>query len=147
MRLLFVTAPDLGSRLIRAADGGNASHVGVQLSDGSVIDSTWTHGGVRAWSEADFWAAHKGRRLVDAVSLVVPREHQADAFLRDQVGRPYDKTGLLGFVVWHDFSEPDAWYCSELAAQAAIVGGRTLADRPRRIGVRLLHEVARAWAV
>ena len=37
------------------------------------------------------------------------------AWLRAQVGKPYDWTALLSWIVRRDWQEPDAWFCSELS--------------------------------
>lgn len=141
MRLLFVTSPGIVSPIIRAFEGGSASHVGVVL-DGCVMDATLKHG-TQLWTMDEFLSRHT---VVDDVEFQVPDESLARWFAYKQLGKPYDWTGLLGFLLWRDWSEDDSWYCSELAMAAAMTGGKRLADDHRRIGVRMLHELARAWA-
>lgn len=143
MRFLFTTQPGIPSAAIRAVDGGMASHVGIVTTGGAVVDSTFLHRGVRMWRR-DEWL--RKRTLVADVEFALPNEAAAHLWLLDQVGKPYDWTALVGWLLWRDWSEDDSWYCSELAIAAALVGGKTLADRPRRIGPRLAHELAAAWA-
>ena len=39
-------------------------------------------------------------------------------FLLSQEGKPYDLTGIFGFVADRNWDEPDSWFCSELVAAA-----------------------------
>ena len=43
-------------------------------------------------------------------------------FLNAQVGKAYDILGLLAFLRRKKSEDPDKWFCSELAAAAAVVG-------------------------
>lgn len=141
MRALFVTSDRVSSRLIRAADGGPASHCGVLLPSGGVLDSTFTHGGVRVRSLLDFLADH---RLVADIPLALPDPDAALAWGLAQVGKPYDWTALAGMALWRDWQQDDAWYCSENLAGLCVMGGWTLAGRPRRIGVHMVLELCHA---
>jgi uncharacterized protein YycO len=125
---------------IRAFEGGEAGHVGIRVGD-EVTHSAWMQGGVLRHDVPTFLA---GRVIVAEVPLTLPNPEAADTWLAQQVLKPYDLTALLGFLMWRDWSHDDKWYCSELAAAYMLEGGATLAGRHRRIGVRLLHEVAYA---
>lgn len=144
MRAIFTTSPALGSALIRAREGGTASHVGLVVGD-RVIDATWTHGGVRAWW-LDQWVTMENRRVVEDIEFPVPNPEAAHAFLNAQIGKGYDLSFVLGFLAWRDWSDPDLWACSELAMAAVLAGGRSLSDRHPRMGVRLTREIFRAWS-
>ncbi len=146
MELHFVRSRTLAGLAISAFEGGLASHVGISVPDHqgegeAIIDTSLKHGGVRAWHPADWHARYE---LVQRITVPLPDEAAGHAFLQDQLYKPYDWTALVGFVMWRDWSSSRAWYCSELAAAAMMAGGLTLADRQRRIGVRLLREVAHA---
>jgi uncharacterized protein YycO len=144
MRLLFTTTRSIPSALIRAIDGGAASHCGIELPSGAVVDSSWAGGGVAQQSRAEFLAAD--RVLIADVPLHLPDQAQAERWLIAQLGKGYDYTALVGWAFWRDWNDAGSWYCSELAIAAAVAGGRRLAEPPRRIGVRLAHELAVAWA-
>ena len=141
MRALFVTSDRLSSRLIRAADGGPASHCGVLLPSGGVLDSTFAHGGVRVRPLLDFLAGHQ---LVADIPLALPDPVGAIEWGLAQFDRPYDWTALAGMTLWRDWQQDDAWYCSELLVGMCLAGGWTLAGRPRRIGVHLALELCHA---
>ena len=143
IRLLFTSSRTPFDAVIRAFEGGTCSHVGIEIGDDLVIDTTFLQGGVAEHSLDEFM---QGRKLIHAIELQLPNEAAALAFLVDQLGKPYDWTALAGFMFWRDWSETDAWYCSELAAAFLKVGGWALADRHVRVGVRLLLEIAFARA-
>ncbi|MCU0689783.1 MAG: hypothetical protein MUF54_00140 [Polyangiaceae bacterium] len=65
-----------------------------------------------------------------AVAVVMCDSANAQAFLREQVGKPYDYTALFGIFAKRDWQEPDSWFCSELAAAAALAGGEMLVRKP-----------------
>lgn len=140
IRLLFTSSRTPFDAVIRAFEGGTASHVGIDLG-GLVVDSAFLQGGVKAHTVDAFL---EGRRLVHAVDVTLPDEPAAAAFLADQIGKGYDPAALVGFLAWRDWQRSSRWYCSELAAAALLVGGWTLADRHARIGVRLLREIVHA---
>lgn len=146
MRLLFTATNagpgQIGSRLIRAFEGGLASHCGAVLSDGRVVDATWPKG-VQAHVMADFLA---GRALVADVTVALPDEAAAEAYLLAQLGKPYDLLDILSFLVWRDIGQSGANVCSGLLLRAQLAGGLTVAERHDRWGVRhaLIDAQARA---
>jgi hypothetical protein len=42
------------------------------------------------------------------------------AFVVSQVGKPYDKTAIIAFMVNRDWTAKDSWFCSELCGAAAV---------------------------
>lgn len=141
MKFYFVTSKGLISKIIRAFEGGRSSHVAIGINN-RIYDSTLLHG-VKSWSEEEFSAKHT---IQDIIELDLSMEDLALCFLLDQVGKSYDWTALIGFLLWRDWTKPDKWYCSELAL-AVIQNGSSysLADKHNRVGVRLLHELVNAW--
>lgn len=114
--LSYVSTP-----IIRFASWSPWSHQAIVMEDGeSVIDATFTHGGVRQRLLADVLAAssHWALRTFD-----VPDPEAAYAFARAQLGKPYDKSGVLGLALHRDWQEDDAWWCSEIA-EAFLAAGR-----------------------
>lgn len=128
---------------IRAWEGDDASHVGVQVA-GRVIDATLQHG-VAPTSLMD-WTQ---RRQVVQWITVTPRseahQQRATENLESRLGLPYDVAGILGFPALRDTSDPYAFWCSELAALWwEDMTGITLPGRVGRRGVRLLRWAAYA---
>lgn len=142
MRSLIFTraARPITDVAIRAFEGGDASHVGIRVGD-TVTHAAWMQGGVLRHDVQTFLA---GRVQVQEIPLTLPDADAADAWLEQQIGKPYDLSALLGFVLWRDWSDDAAWYCSELAATYMLQGGATLAGRHKRVGVRLVQEMAHA---
>lgn len=152
MRAIFVTSSNeapklnrLASALIRGFDGGAASHVGIVVTDGMVIDSTFAHGGVREWPE-HVWRRMDGRRVVADITIDLPNERAAAEFARAQIGKRYDWTALAGMALWGDWATPDRWYCTELMAATMQAGGIDLSDQMRRIGCRVGMLIAERYA-
>jgi len=146
MILHFVDTPRLGSRLIRAFDSAPASHVGVEstLLPGVIVDSTWSHGGVRAWSKAE-WHSLDDRRPILSFDIPLVDESAANAFAQAQLHKGYDYSAIFGIALLRDWQDDARWYCSELAIAACMAGGRTMATRRSEIGLRLAVELAQAW--
>lgn len=141
MRVVFCTGQDLASRLVRQVDGGDFSHCGIVMPDDSVIEATYHHGVRRR--RLDTLLADKPSHIL--LSLALPDEGGAEAFVLAQVGKPYDWTGVVGIGLDRNWQDPSAWWCSELVMAAAAAGGRRLAGNGRRVGVRLAYEVVSAW--
>jgi len=78
-----------------------------------VYDSTLTGGGVRA-REAGYFLEHYPQHEVRDITVATERLKESRVWLREQVGKPYDWTALLSWIVRRDWQEPDAWFCSEL---------------------------------
>lgn len=120
MRLIFCRKHSLGSWLIRVATWSRWSHC--VIVDGTHgIDSTFLHGGVRRRPLGDSLAGYSHTAAVD---IAVPDEAAALEFARGQIGKPYDWTAIVGFIVRRDWAEPDAWFCNELAEASLSAGGR-----------------------
>ncbi len=136
MRLLFTRTnsgwQSIGSRLIRAFEGGLASHCGAVLSDGVVIDATWPRG-VQAHSAAAFSG---GREVVADITVTLPDEAAAEAWLLDRIGEPYDVLDIASFLLWRDAGRRDRYVCSSLLLRAQIAGGLQVHERHDRWGVR-----------
>ena len=143
IKLLFVRTPTLGSLLIRVLTLSAWSHVAVALPDGSVIEATAAHGVIRR-SRAAFDAALPSQAMVP---VLVPDEAAAARWLNDQVGRPYDRSALWGFLMpWRRWQDPAAWFCSELAAAGLRAGGYPVPVDAWRITPRGLRDLTRGTA-
>lgn len=113
MLLQFAQGDDAFAKAIEWYGGGPLySHVDTVMSDGSLLGAR-LDGGVLI-RPANYLATEKVLR-VD-----VPSSPSQDAayhtFLMAQLGKPYDKEGILGFVFGRDWRDPNAWFCSEMVA-------------------------------
>lgn len=69
-------------------------------------------------------------------------------WLREQVGKPYDKLGIVAFAFDRDWRSPESWFCSELQARALEVCGwfpKPLAAHASTITPRDLFLVLSPW--
>lgn len=120
MKAVFLRKHGPASWLIRLACWSQWSHVAIQADDFTVIHSTFWGRGVHRTRITELLREYSAHEWVD---IAVPDESSAIAFLRGQLGRPYDWTALLGFLVRRDWAEPDRWFCSELLEAALLAGG------------------------
>lgn len=119
MRVLVTRQAGLGSWLIRLFTWSPWSHCAVVDGD-EVIDSTLAHG-VAVRPLLEFMRAYDEIELLE---VDVQDEAAALAWLRAQVGKPYDWSALFGFLMRRDWAEPDRWFCSELVEATIVAGGR-----------------------
>lgn len=69
------------------------------------------------------WYAHFAERVMFEIPSTTLQEARWERFLEGEIGKPYDKTAIWGFVMGRDWREPDSWFCSELQARALEVAG------------------------
>ena len=127
--------------MIRAWEGGTASHCAVWLSDGNVVDASWPHG----VQTRPFDAFMDKRLLVQQIDVTLPDEKAAADYLLSQIGAPYDWLGIAGYLAWRDLDSPGRHYCSGILMRAMLAGGLAVADPARkRWSVGLVREIAQA---
>jgi uncharacterized protein YycO len=127
--LQFVEGSGLGSGLIKYYGHGDYSHVDAVLPDGTLLGARNDMlGNVPAGVQirpADYVGKSKVLRLV-----LPATDEQAGAFYEfmwEQIGKPYNKMGILAFVVNANWSSVGSWFCSQLVT-AALQEARWLAD-------------------
>ena len=109
MKLVLCTKPGLSSAFLRLVMWSKWSHSAI-LDEGMVVDSTLWQGGVKAHTSKDFFTHYPTYELRD----IEVDEEDALIWLGLQLGKKYDWTALLSFVVQRDWQEDDKWFCSEL---------------------------------
>lgn len=121
MRVLYSRSHSLGSLLIRLVTWSRWSHCAIVTDAATVIESRALLGGVveREMSTA----------IADATTLKFVEVQTADdaagiAWARQQVGKPYDWSGVIGIALHRVWDEPDRWFCSELVEAALAAAGR-----------------------
>ena len=118
INLQFAESTSLGGRIIEWYDHGRFAHVDTILSDGSLLGARDdVVSGVPAGVQIRP-ASYLANAMVFAVSLSCTDEIEAAyyAFVNAQVGKPYDESGIAGFVFGRNWNKPDSWFCSELVA-------------------------------
>lgn len=128
MKVVLTRSLSISSLLIRARLSiarrriERWSHALVLLDDGAVIDSTFKAGGVRLRT---FAAAMRHAKKSVAIDIQLRDEAAAAAWLRAQIGKPYDWRACWGIAISsREWRDEFAWFCFELVAGAASAGGR-----------------------
>jgi hypothetical protein len=117
MRWSLVQGRGLSSTLIGWFGGGDYSHADVITPTGmlrgarsDIIGGAWKAGYYDREPFYDDWV----RQTIFELPTTVEQERLYWEFSDAQLGKPYDKRGILGFATgqrdWHD---PTAWFCSE----------------------------------
>lgn len=116
MRLIFATDDEPLSKLIRAVTSCKWHHVGVVFDD-YVVEARFI--GVIRTPLEDF----KKRGKFCIVEHHLTDEDAAQEFALEQIGKGYDKAGLISFPFRARWQDESKWYCSELVAAIATAGG------------------------
>lgn len=119
----FSSGSGLGGAIVRWASFSQFAHVGFHLTDGSVLDATPRYGvSIRFPTDNDtteYWTIEAPQAVIDA----------AFAWGKTQIGKPYDWSGIAGFVwrrgvprvrCWRD---DEAWWCSEYMVECFNAAG------------------------
>lgn len=128
IRFQFVLGDGWVSRAIAwfsAGTRGGVSHVDVVMRHGMLLGSRSDSVGGQPPGvhirDQDY--APWRRRVVISLDSTEAEELAFYRFLNDQLGKPYDKVGILGFVGNRSWHEEDSWFCSELVAAALEEAG------------------------
>ena len=67
------------------------------------------------------------RTFAEKVRFKVPATKAQEGafydFLYKQLGKPYDRSAIWGFVSGRNWRQEDAWFCSELITRAGEIAG------------------------
>lgn len=145
LRLRPVLGEDLASSAIALFSAGYYSHVDVITEKGELLGAREDSiGGKSPGVQVRPFGYEKVKRA-DVYELTTAREQDAQfwAFAYKQLGKPYDKPGIWGFVFGRDWHEPGSWFCSELIAAACEAAGivHTLVFPPNKVTPAELIEV------
>lgn len=126
--LQFVREAKITSSMIAWFSAGVVSHVEAILPEGLLgsYQRTVVDGGLTIPSGVavrPLGYAALAVRVVFDVPVSTRSNGKWLAFLRSQLGKPYDWPAIAGFVTGRDWREPDSWICSELQAAALEEAG------------------------
>jgi hypothetical protein len=117
IKLRFVGGNDLISKGISAAEYGFwAIHAEAVMPDGTWLGAHYD-GGVQA-RPAGYDKATCTQDMIVSIPVEAAMADKFHAFLRSQIGKPYDIEAIVAFVARRDWQSPDSWFCSELQAAA-----------------------------
>lgn len=114
-QILLCRNHSIGSWFLRACMWSRYSHSAIlDVDTGQVYDSTLWQGGVKVKPMAEFEAHYPvvERRDCPVAAENVPHARQ---WLAAQLGKRYDWTALVSFIVHRDWAEDDSWFCSEMS--------------------------------
>ena len=122
IRIRFVDGLDVVAAGISAAEYGFwAIHTEAVMPDGTLLGAHW-NGGVLA-RPIGYDKASMTKDLIVEIPADQAMTDKFHAFLREQLGKPYDIKAIAAFVAGRDWQEPGSWFCSELQAAALVACG------------------------
>lgn len=109
--LQFSTTSDLESFAIKVFQHGYwCTHVDTVLPDGTLLGAHFKGGVAIRPPHYDNWSQTKIVKLETTDDIV----EDYLAFVRAQVGKPYDTTAIEAFAFGRNWREDDSWFCDEL---------------------------------
>ena len=120
--LQFVSDDTLGADLIGWYTRSLYTHVDAIMPGGGLLGAR-IKGGVQS-RPPDYRTFTRCARFTTTLSPEA--ENRFYGTLVSQLGKPYDWTGIVGFIADRDWRDPSHWYCSELIAWAFEQAGRPL---------------------
>ena len=127
LEVVYSRSRTVGGWLIRAASWWDQwSHCGLVTPDGTVVEARAFAGVVETPMHefADRYSA------LNTVRIEVPSPADGLAWVRQQIGSPYDYGAIAEFVVRKPLAGPRRWQCVELVETALSVAGRVRFRRP-----------------
>jgi uncharacterized protein YycO len=121
--VLFMRTRSIGSPIIRMMTWSPWSHVALVTPSGVVHEALFGKG-VVASSVRD--TLSRATKFQFARAFVGP---SAEIWLKEQTGKPYDWTAVLGISLHRDWQEDDSWFCSEHVAAGLLQGGLLVVDK------------------
>lgn len=119
IRLLFSANHMPFSWLIRTLTFSKWSHVDLVTDRGTLIGATIPAGVV------EYSVLHR----INGSSKYEYRDIECDEriydFVRKQLGKRYDYAGIAGLELNRNWTDDDAWFCSELIGAGALNAGNT----------------------
>ena len=118
------------SRAIRWQTDSDYSHASWLLPDGREIEA-WKGRGVHV--NCSLGDGHTPGTVIDIFTLPElsdMQRMQVQAFLDDQLGKPYDWKGVARFLSRGRRHSDRRWFCSELVAAGCIAAAFPLLDLP-----------------
>jgi len=106
---------------------GHLSHVDAILPDGNLLGSrTEVCKGIKQGVHVRPFDYLRGAtKKVVRMTIPCTDTQKGDfyTFLYSQIGKPYDRSAILGFIVNRNWRDTNSWYCMELIAAALEKAG------------------------
>ena len=117
----------LTSKLIKLTSHGKYSHTAIILPHGDIVEAWEGTDNVRIIKNLS--EGHTPGTEVDIYTIDIPSELERDfiEFVLSQVGKPYNKWGLIAFYLNRlRFNREGEWFCSQLLVGACHSIGQYL---------------------
>lgn len=126
LQLQFVMGTGLTSRIIEYfGHGVSVSHVDTVMPDGRLLGARNDKiGNVPAGVQLRD-PSYTGTEAVLRINIAMPGDMMQDYlnFITEQLGKPYDKLGIVSFFLGRNWDDLDSWFCSELVAAGLVKCG------------------------
>ena len=122
MKVIFSGGWNIASVFIKTQTACRWYHCGVINDAGLVVEARMTGGVV-----VSFLDEFKSRGQWVIIDIPLNDEQAAHDFLDKQIGKGYDVSGLFAYLFnKRSWQTEHKWYCSELVAAAAEIGGSSI---------------------
>jgi uncharacterized protein YycO len=141
--LQYATTGSFVSHAVRFMTWSEWSHVDYVLPDGRLLGAQGDGVKIRPPDYEKFTS-----RCIQTFECTEEQYVIFTDFLYSQLGKPYDWTAIVGFVMRREWAADDSWFCSELIA-AAIMLAKILkinVDR-NRVSPEPLREIVGTIAI
>jgi len=138
VKLLFSTRRGIFSRAVRFITWSKYSHVDMIV--GNKVIGASAMNGVEMISLDDRLDAAYRWVIYEVPMQMINDPDDVYRIISSQIGKPYDYTGILGFLFHRDWQKEEHWFCSELIAWAFCKAGiNLLSDRVRKSRIAPEH--------
>lgn len=135
MKLVFSRSNTAVGLAIRTATLSKWNHVDMVFDNNILIGAVGFHAG-ETWRGGVQQTTLSARLSQSNIAeykiydLHIWDEGAAFAFAQQQLGKPYDWSGVFGFLAPNrNWQQDDSWFCSELVAATALAGKTTMLNR------------------
>lgn len=146
MKFVYVNSGDIFAKIITTFERGEWSHVAIVDEDENYVIESLFETGVRR-RRLDSLLRDRPHHMIIEVPSPETLSLNGFLWLKDQLGKPYDWTGVGGLGFNRNWQDDDKWYCSELACTYGLRSGMEPTppiEKARMVGVRKSLDIFRS---
>jgi uncharacterized protein YycO len=138
VKLRLSASNSMVSRAIKLLTWSDYSHVDFVLDSGDYLGSVPGKGVI----------VHRQKEPLEHFYHIDASYDTITNAALNQLGKPYDYTGIVGFLFNRDWQKTDSWFCSELVAasinkEIALFDAESFRITPRDISIHpLVHRIS-----
>ena len=123
--LQFLRGTDFGAKAIEwFGHGADYSHVDTVMPDGRLYGARSDKvGGAPPgvqYRKSNYYYAKKELSMRITLDTTPEQDKAYYDFLLKQFNKPYDKMGILSFILGRNWDDLDSWFCSELVTAGLV---------------------------